>query len=222
MITAFMTAFYMFRMWFMTFSGDDGRATKHCHGESPHTMTIPLLMLSTLAVFSGFFIMLGLDALLSFNLTRYGFIVGGGRAGGISYFSELFTNPYTYVTIILALAGIGVAYTMYVKRSISPGKFNKDGKSWLYKALSNRWWFPNICNQVSWKFGYDIARGVNYIDKQIVDGTVNGVASAVIGSGDSIGKIQTGHVQDYASVVLLGVSLLSVLFIFIAVTIGGI
>lgn len=219
-ITAFMTAFYMFRMWFMTFMGEEGHATQHCHGESPKTMTMPLVILSVFAVVSGFFLMFGLDGMISFDPST--FIVGGGHKEGFAYFGELFTNPYTYLTIVLALVGIGIAYLMYVKKSICPGKFNKNGESWLYKALTKRWWFPDLYNKISWKLGYGVAKGVNYVDRQIIDGTVNGLSAAVVGSGDSISKMQTGNVHDYTSVVLLGVAILSVFFVVIAVILGGI
>ena len=220
-ITAFMTAFYMFRMWFMTFMGEEGHASQHCHGESPKTMTTPLVILSVFAVLSGFLLMFGLDAMISFDVAATGFQVGGGHAEGFEYFTELFTNPYTYLTIVLALVGIGIAYVMYVKKTVDPGKFNKDGNSWLYKALTKRWWFPDLYNQISWKLGYGVAKGVNYVDRQVIDGTVNGLSAAVVGGGDAMSKVQTGNVHDYASVVLLGVAILSVLFVVIAMILGG-
>lgn len=218
-ITAFMTAFYMFRMWFMTFMGEEGHATQHCHGESPKTMTTPLVILSVFAVLSGFLIMFGLDAMVSFNTADL--TVGGGHAEGFEYFSELFTNPYTYLTIVLALVGIGIAYLMYAKKTVDPGKFNKDGNAWIYKALTKRWWFPDLYNQLSWKLGFGVAKGVNYFDRQVIDGTVNGLSAAVVGGGDAMSKVQTGNVHDYASVVLLGVAILSVLFVVIAMALGG-
>ncbi len=221
-ITAFMTAFYMFRMWFMTFMGEEGHATQHCHGESPKTMTFPLIVLAVLAFGSGFLILFGLDAMVSFTVTPDAFIVGGGEAGGFHHFEHIFTSPYTYLTIVLALVGIGIAYLMYAKKTMNPGAFNKDGESWLYKALTKRWWFPDLYNQISWKLGYGVARGVNFIDRQIVDGTVNGLSGAVVGGGDALSKVQSGHVQDYSSIVLLGISVISVLFIVIAKVMGGI
>lgn len=220
-ITAFMTAFYMFRMWFMTFMGEEGHATQHCHGESPRTMTAPLVILSVFAVLSGFLIMFGLDGIASFSVTPDAFVVGGGHAEGFEYFAELFTNPYTYLTIVLALVGIGIAYLMYAKKTVDPGKFNKNGESALYKALANRWWFPQLYNAISWKFGYGVAKGVNFVDRQVIDGTVNGLSAAVVGGGDTLSKMQTGNVHDYSSVVLLGVAVLSVVFVVIAMILGG-
>lgn len=185
-------------------------------------MTVPLIILSIFAFGSGFLLMFGLDAMVSFNIVDGAFVVGGGHAEGFEYFVELFTNPYTYLTIVLALVGIGIAYLMYAKKSINPGKFNKNGESMLYKALTKRWWFPDLYNQISWKLGYGVARGINYVDRQIVDGTVNGLSSAVVGGGDAFSKVQTGHVQDYSSIVLLGISVLAVVFIVIALITGGI
>ena len=222
-ITAFMTAFYMFRMWFMTFMGEEGANTQHCHGESPKTMTAPLVILSVFAVLSGFLIMFGLDGMVSFEVTDTAFIVGGGHAGGmVHYFEHLFTNPYTYLTIVLALLGIGIAYLMYAKKTVDPGRFNKHGESGLYKVLANRWYFPEFYNWVSWKFGYGVAKGVNYVDRQVIDGTVNGLSAAVVGGGDTISKMQTGNVHDYTAVILLGVSVLAALFVVIAMILGGI
>ena len=211
-ITAFMTAFYMFRMWFMTFMGEPRENAQHCHGESPKTMTTPLIILAGFALISGLFMFFGLTDMLAFE---------GEAIDGVEHGIELFTNPFTYMTIILAVLGIGIAYMMYVKKTMDPGKFNKNGESWLYTALTKRWWFPDLYNQISWKLGYGVAKGVNYIDRQVVDGTVNGLSSAVVGGGDVMSKVQTGHVQDYSSVVLFGVSVLSVLILVTFALLGG-
>ncbi len=211
-ITAFMTAFYMFRMWFMTFMGEPRENAQHCHGESPKTMTMPLVILSIFALVSGLFMFFGLGDVLA---------IEGVKIDGVEEGVALFSNPYTYLTLVLAIVGIGIAYLMYVKKTINPGKFNKYGESRLYKALTKRWWFPDLYNQISWKLGYGVAKGVNYIDRQVVDGTVNGLSSAVVGGGDAVSKIQTGHVQDYSSMVLLGVSVLAVLILVIVAQLGG-
>ena len=220
-VTAFMTAFYMFRMWFMTFMGEEGANAKHCHHENK-IMTTPLIVLAVFAVGSGFLIMCGLDKLLSTAPATFFAAYGGEIINhGFEYVTELFTNWKTYLTIVLALVGIGIAYLMYVKKTIDPAKFNNNGNSWLYKALNKRWWFPDLYNQISWKFGYGVARGVEYVDRQVIDGTVNALSGAVVGSGDALSKVQTGHVQDYSSIVLLGVSVLCVLFLAIAMIMGG-
>jgi NADH-quinone oxidoreductase subunit L len=211
-ITAFMTAFYMFRMWFMTFMGEPRENAQHCHGESPKTMTMPLVILAIFALISGLFMFFGLDKMLA---------VMGVQIDGAEEGLALFSNMFTYLTLVLAVVGIAIAYLMYVKKTVDPGKFNKHGDSWLYKALTQRWWFPDLYNQISWKLGYGVAKGVNYIDRQIVDGTVNGLSGAVVGGGDSLSKVQTGHVQDYSSIVLIGISALAVIFLIIVAQLGG-
>jgi NADH-quinone oxidoreductase subunit L len=59
------------------------------------------------------------------------------------------------------------------------------------------------------------------VDRQVVDGTVNGLSAAVVGGGDVMSKVQTGHVQDYSSIVLFGVSVLSVLVLVTFALLGG-
>jgi NADH-quinone oxidoreductase subunit L len=221
-VTAFMTAFYMFRMWYMTFSGKPGHATEHAHGESPKSMTSPLLILSIFAVGFGFTILFGFDSLISIGVdASHQFFVGNGEAEGWEHFTTIFTSIYTYLTIALVLIAIGIAYVMYNKRSFNAGKLNKEGKSFLYTALTKRWWFPQLYNQIGWKLGYGVARGVEFVDKQVIDGTVNGLSGAVVGSGDALSKVQTGDVRNYTGVVIGGIVVLFVLALALFYFIGG-
>jgi len=222
-ITAFMTAFYMFRMWFMTFKGKSGHGTEHCHGESPKSMTVPLIILSVFAAILGFIILFGFDQYITIGVNHFGqFQLGSGEGeGAVGWLTDIFASVYTYITVALVLIAIAVAYLMYNKMSINPGKFNKDGKSWLYRALSNRWWFPRLYDEIGWKLGYGVARGVDFVDTQIVDGTVNALASAVAGGGESVSKMQSGDVRDYTSVVLFGIVVLFVVILALFYYIGG-
>ena len=223
MITAFMTAFYMFRMWFMTFVGEPRENAQHCHGESTKSMTAPLIVLSVFAVLSGSLILFGLgdvicESLVASNIERKVLEMESGK----EIAETIFTNVWTYVSIGLALFGILLAYLMYSgKKVINPGMFNKNGESFLYKLLANRYYFPQLYDQISWKLGYGIARGVDYMDRNIVDGTVNGMSNAVIGSGESVSRMQTGYVRDYAGFVVVGVIVL-VAILFLAFYVGGI
>ena len=149
-------------------------------------MTVPLLILSVFAYGAGFALLLGWDGVFTFMGSEHTagqtlqWIVGGWDRPnvGIHWLEELFTNWKTYVTIVLVFVAVAIAYLMYVKRSINPGKFSRDGQSWLYRTVSNRYYFPEIYNQFSWKLGYDVARGVAFIDRQIIDGSVNGLSNA--------------------------------------------
>ena len=222
-VTAFMTAFYMFRMWFMTFKGKSGHGTDHCHGESPRTMTIPLIILAVFAAAIGCIILFGFDSYLTIGIHSGGqFQVGSGEAEGWSHWlNEIFTSLYTYLTVALVLIAMAIAYVMYSKRSFDPGKLNKNGNSWLYRALTNRWWFPRLYDEIGWKLGNGIAKGVDFVDTQVIDGTVNALSSAVTGGGESISKVQTGNLRDYASLILVGVIVLFLVILGLFYFIGG-
>ena len=220
MITAFMTAFYMFRMWFMTFVGEPRENAQHCHGESSKSMTAPLIVLSVFAVLSGTLILFGLGDVINESLEASN--IYAHMHSGKEIAETIFTNVWTYVSIALALFGILLAFLMYGgKKVIDPGMFNKNGESFLYKILANRYYFPQLYDQISWKLGYGVARGVDYVDRNIVDGTVNGLSNAVIGSGDTVSKMQTGYVRDYAGFVVVGAIVL-VAILFLAFYVGGI
>ncbi len=206
-VTAFMTAFYMFRLWFMTFVGKPRENAKTSHGESPMSMTMPLIVLAVFALAFGFTLLFGFDGVFTISYTvATGWVVGGlSGHTGLHFVEELFTNPYTYLTIVLVLVAIALAYLMYARKSILPGMFNKDGESCLYKVIANRWYFPELYNQISWKLGYGVAKVVDFLDRNVVDGSVNGLANAVIGGGDAVSKAQDGNVHTYSAVVILGI-----------------
>ncbi|NLU46047.1 MAG: NADH-quinone oxidoreductase subunit L [Euryarchaeota archaeon] len=220
-VTAFMTAFYMFRMWYMTFRGPMHKKSEHSHGESPRSMTIPLMVLSVFAFGFGFVLFFGFDSLLSIQIIGGQFRMGGMESGGAHYLVEFFTNVWTYVTIALVLLAIYLAKNMYELGKIDPARFNGDGESWLYKALTERWWFPQLYDQLSWKLGYGVARGVEFIDSNIIDGSVNGLSNAVAGSGELVSKAQTGDVNNYASAVIGGLIVLFVAVVALFVFMGG-
>lgn len=209
-VTAFMTAFYMFRMWFMTFTGEPGENAKHCHHESK-IMVSPLVILAVFALFSGLLVFAGLGSLVENALTAMGF-PSIEMETGEEIAEAIFSNVWTYVSIALALIGILLAYLMYTRKAINPGKFNRNGESALYKLLANRYFFPQLYDQISWKLGAGIAKGVDAFDRNIIDGTVNGLSNAVIGSGDVVSRMETGHVRDYATVVVAGVVVLILVF----------
>ena len=219
MITAFMTAFYMFRMWFMTFVGEPRENAQHCHGESSRSMTTPLIVLAVFAVGSGLLILFGLGDVIAESLDASH--IHSHMHSGSEILETILGNMWTYVSIGLALGGILIAFLMYSgRRLINPGIFNRNGESILYKILANRYYFPQLYDQISWKLGYGVARGVDYLDKNVVDGTVNGMSNAVIGSGDTVSKMQTGYVRDYAAVVVIGAMVL-IGILFLAFYVGG-
>ena len=220
MITAFMTAFYMFRMWFMTFCG---QPRGHCHGESPKSMTFPLLVLSIFAIGSGLIIAFDFGEFAAKALTGSIFTVPFEFKAeeGKEVVEAIFKNMYTYVALALAIVGILIAVIMYVKKPYVAENFDQDKKGPLYRFVAKRYYFPELYNQISWKLGYGVARGVEAVDRQLIDGTVNGLSNAVVGGGDGLARVETGYVRDYAAYVALGVLILMGIFCAIFLYGGG-
>lgn len=204
-ITAFMTAFYMFRLWFMTFAGEEGEASRHAH-ESPGVMTVSLSILAIFAFGSGFALFIG---------TGFGDRIFFGHphhAGTYELLAEIFGDPFTYLSIALAIAGVLLAYLLYCRRSISPEIFvSSPGAKRMYKLLLDRYGFTAGYNAFAEKIVYGFAKVVDYFDRKGIDGVVNGIAKCIIGAGQRLRRIQSGNVQSYATAIVTGITILLVI-----------
>ena len=226
MITAFMTAFYMFRMWFMTFCGKE---RGHCHGESPYNMTVPLIILAVFATISGLGMLLidgNAGILQSLATGLSGTFDGVVNAlphfhDGIHTIKEIFMEIPTYVALVLAVLGIGIAWKLYVKTPYDAEAFKPENHGALYNFNAKRHYFPELYNWISWKFGAGVAKGVNAFDKYVIDGTVNGLSNTAVGGGEGLSGLQTGYVRDYAGLVAVGVIVILAIFALIFVYGGG-
>jgi proton-translocating NADH-quinone oxidoreductase chain L len=203
--TAFMTAFYMFRLWFMTFKGEPGEASKHSH-ESPKIMTVPLIILSIFAAAS-FFVLFTGDG---FGGTVY---FGESHAlPAVEMLTDTFTDPLTYVSIIVAACGLGLAYLVYYKKRISSDVFVST--IWtrsLYNMLLKRYGFTAGYDAFAEKVVYGFSLAIDWLDRKVIDGIVNGTSLVLVRAGSYIRRIQTGHVQSYATVIIAGISIILVL-----------
>ena len=131
-LVAFMTAFYMFRLYFMTFTGKprDHHAYDHAH-ESPKTMTVPLMILAVLSIFAGW---VGIPWLSK------------GYSSFVYFGAVHQATPnivLMLISLVVALSGIGLAYLMYVKGSISPVRMGERFKP-IYTFLYNKWYFDEL------------------------------------------------------------------------------
>ena len=217
MITAFMTAFYMFRMWFMTFGKRKNIPAAHGH-ESPKSMTFPLIVLAGFALCSGLFLFIGLNEMITFSLDPlHGYVVGGHGHAAADILEDIITNIWTYVSIALGLGGILLAYFLHRK-----GWFLVDRSTLPGRILTARYGFPKLYDQIALKFGLGVAKAVDAADRQLVDGTVNGLSSAVTSGSESLRKMQTGYVRNYAGFVVFGVVMLTIALVGIFYFMGGI
>jgi proton-translocating NADH-quinone oxidoreductase chain L len=210
--TAFMTAFYMFRMWFMTFGGEP-RTETHAH-ESPKVMSVPLMILAGLAVVSGFALFIG-EGFRTFVGRSLGGLVEA-EGGSLSELAvEIFTDPFTYLTLGIVVAGIFIAYRIYYLPGFDRSVFARGVPGKFQKALENRWYISKFYDDFAYKLWYGFSLVADAFDRRVIDGIVNGFSFLGARTGNVIRKAQTGDVRRYTSLVVLGIVLLILFIVYI-------
>jgi NADH-quinone oxidoreductase subunit L len=198
-----MTAFYMFRVVFLTFGGEyrGGGSDAHGHGAKPHesasVMVVPMVVLAILAVVSGFWNVTGqFDVFMGHGETR-SFVQG---------FFGILAHPLPWISLIMAGLGILLSYAMYSAKWLSAERVGKMFAP-LYTLFSRKYWFDelyeNIFVRKSLVNGSFV--GLQKFDDNGVDGVVNGIANATIAGGRAIRKAQTGQLQLYGLFIGIGV-----------------
>ncbi len=219
--TAFLTAFYMSRAFFLAFTGkyrggqivkhlpaeahapghDGGEHTSHGHEEaapheSPWTMTIPLIILALLAISSGW------------TWSTYREVVT------LPFLHEEEGAPIImYASVALATTGIIIAAVLYWKSIIKSSSIVKALKP-IHTLLMNKYYLDNLYYWFAEKILYGIARLAEFFDLYGIDGVVNAITLFTVGFANRLKKIQTGRIQGYASMVILGVVLLLIFAFF--------
>jgi NADH-quinone oxidoreductase subunit L len=235
-VTAGMTAFYMFRLVFLTFHGQSRvppDAERHIH-ESPSTMTVPLIILAVLSVVGGW---IGWPAALGGSNRFEHFLepVMRAPAAVAAAAAEAHHDPMEYVLMILSLAiagaGIYLAYVMYLKR---PELAEQVAAKWsgLHRLLSRKYYMDEIYDALFVNRAKDLGTSLALFDLRvidgagvdgsawltrfisrvsiwwdtwIVDGLVNLSARIVWLLSFPTRLVQTGLVQGYALVFVLGI-----------------
>src|SRR5437762_3053050 len=226
LLTAFLTAFYAFRLWFLTFSGSY-RGHGHPH-EAPRVMTSPLLILAGFAVGSG---------LLAYPMQGFGNLIFFGRPEvgfplvGIPWWH------YGLEAVSMGVAGLGIvlAWSMYAVPQIPPERFTKaPGAAFIHRMLTKRYWIDDVYDAFGRNVVVGLARGLDWFDRNVIDGIVNavgrggmrvavqsdvfdrrvidGAVNAVsletIRTSWRLRQRQTGQVQSYAWVIVVGLVVL--------------
>jgi NADH-quinone oxidoreductase subunit L len=217
---AFCTAFYMFRLVYLTFHGKfrGPKSAEHHLHESPRTMTVPLIILAVLSVIGGY---IGLPHILGgtnpFGQWLDPVMRPVAEGEVIAHHGEAATElTLMIVSVLIALTGIYLAYSWYMKKSESVKAL---GESALHTMLLNKYWVDEIYSitivQPFVKGSELLAR---YFDVGTVDGLVNGIGSFFVWVGGGVRRVQTGIVQNYA--LFMGIGLLAVLAAFLVTTFG--
>ena len=215
-LAAFCTAFYMFRLLYLTFYGEERFDHHHVHPhESPLTMTLPLWILAILSVFGG---LLGIPKALSggadINILEHWLEPIFANANSIlaSHHSDAHHHSlaleWGLMAASLAIAIIGILYaaSLYKKSSSKPAEMAAKNKG-IYNILWNKYFVDEIYHNVfvapMYKISLDFLWKI--VDVQIIDGIVNGSARAIAVSAENLRKIQSGIAQNYALMMLFGI-----------------
>jgi len=202
---AVLTAFYMFRLIFLTFYGEerlDQHAKEHLH-ESPRVMTVPLVILAFFSIVAGY---VGLPLVLGKKLDLFGrFLEPVIKPAGEGHLSLGTEWLLILVSVAVALCGIFIAYAFYLQKPQAPHTLVRRFP-WLYRLLYNKYYVDEIYNAV---FVNPMIRSSEIVyknfDLKVIDGTLNGSASAANWSGKVLSYLQTGFIKDYALIFLVGI-----------------
>ena len=225
---ALLTAFYMFRLMGLTFWGEfRGPAAiwDKIH-ESPRVMTIPLILLAIPSVLLGLVLGLPLGA--------------STLAGWIEpVFEESVTilelphEPYALfgidgllilASVTMATIGLLLAWRYFgvqiggIRLAARPERVREMAARvpFLYRASLNKWWFDELNDLLFIKIGGRIADGLSWFDRNVVDGTVDGVGRTTIEAGKGLRRVQTGRVQNYALGIAVGLIVMAGSYLLLA------
>jgi NADH-quinone oxidoreductase subunit L len=203
LLTALMTAFYSFRLVFVTFWGPsrvDPHHARHLH-EPSRTMTVPLLILAVLSVVTGY---LGIPSFLEPVFSTGGELRNHSGSAGTSIM---------IVATLMGLLGIASAYYVYVR---NPGQSDRFAQRWttLYQGSLNKWYVDEAYDRIFVRPTFAAASQLwNRVDVGVIDGAVNGVARAFAWGGWLLRLVQTGQTQHYALAMTLGIVVMVTVFL---------
>ncbi len=230
LLTAGMTAFYMFRLYFLTFEGDfrgenkelqkelmlaskvnldgDNEEEHEEHGyihESPWSMTFPLVFLAVPSVIIGF---MGIPW-----DSKFAYLLDPEEAEIAAKAFELKEFlPLAIASVVVASAGIIIAYQAYFVKHINLSILFAEKFPMINQFLSNKWYLDDINEKLFVKGSRKLAKEVLEVDSKVVDGVVNLTGLVTLGSGEGLKYFETGRAQFYALIVFGGVILLVAIF----------
>ena len=188
-IIAAMTAFYMFRLYFGIFWGKENKElhAEHTPHESPLSMTFPLMVLAAITLVAGF---IPFGHLVSSNGLAYDIHIDKSVAG---------------TSIAMAALAIAIATPMYLYERQPLADALQRRFRGLWTAAYHRFYIDEIYQFITHKIIFGcISRPIAWWDRHVVDGFFNFLAWGAEATSDEIRGLQSGRIQQYALVFLLG------------------
>ena len=201
--TSGLTAFYMFRLYFSIFWNNSHHSYRDGHREITHysegsmSMKLPLIILALGTLLVGF---------IPFS----NFISSDGKG----FASEMHLT-FSIAPVLIAVLGILIAYALYMKQSDRPQKLAVS-LGGLYKAAYRKFYIDEIYLFITKNVIFNlVGRPAAWIDRNIVDGTMNGIAWTTGKIAVMIKGVQSGRVQSYALYFFGGIVVLVIVFLYL-------
>lgn len=191
-IVAGLTAFYMFRLYFGIFFNGK-RDYEHKPHESGLPMAIPLMILAVFSVFTG---------LIPFSE----FISSDNKP-----FEMHIDMVVASLSVVAAIVGIVVAYTMYFKDSNKPATVAARLKG-LYTASLNKFYLDEVWMFITKKVIFNcVSRPIAWFDRHVIDGTMDNIANVTQRASHRVRGLQSGQMQRYVAFLVAGTILIAIL-----------
>jgi NADH-quinone oxidoreductase subunit L len=215
LVGAGITAFYMFRLYYLVFHGKFRGTEEQAHHvhESPRMMTVPLMILGVLSVIGGW---IGIPVVMSFGADINFFhhwlapaVASGGHgeaaaAGAAHHPSVALEWGLIVLAVAIAVSGILIARRIYLQR---PGSAEGIARSLgpVYHLVRNLYWVDELYERIVLRPFYALSRWFSSFDRWVIDGLVNFAGIVTDLAGQVVKLAQTGYVRNYALLFLAGV-----------------
>lgn len=193
---AALTAFYMFRLYYLIFWWKEHKTPEghHAPHDQPWTMSLPLILLAAVSCVAGF---IPFGKFVSWNGEAYDFLAH-------------FDWSVASISLIVAVLSIGLATFMYRKENELPAKM-RNALPALWRWAHHRFYFDELYMFITHKIIFGcISRPIAWFDRHIIDGSMNGLAYVTNKASEAIKTFQSGKVQMYVWWYLIGAIILSV------------
>ncbi len=194
-VVAGMTAFYMFRLYYKIFWWNEPDYGHHTPHEAPMTMTFPLIFLALVSVVAG---LIPFGEFVTYNREAYEIHMNWTVAG---------------TSTVIAVAAIILATVLYRKENTVPTKM-ADACRGLWTAAYKRFYMDELYQFITHKIIFAcVSRPIAWFDRRIIDGTFDMLANVTNSASFAVRKLQSGSIQGYVWVYLIGAVALAVITI---------
>ncbi len=203
LLGAVLTAFYMFRLVYMTFYGEERispEAGRHIH-ESPQAMTLPLVLLAVFSVLAGY---IGLPVIFGKDADLFSRFLNGSVKAISHHLAASTEGLLILLAAAAALLGIALAFVFYRRKPALPSRLASRFPG-IYRLLVGKYYVDEAYDAVIVR---PLVRGAEtvyeHFDLKVVDGALNGSAAAADFAGKGLTVLQSGLVRDYVLAFLIG------------------